>query len=119
MEGHNIGIHSSRVRDTLRWLRNDSTNANLRLTSSVAIPTSPQDIGAISFTEHGIDVVDASGTPFLPRYTSGKVADVTIPRSGIAAVENGQVLIQLWEEVLTHLGKGLPSDSADFPVTRD
>ncbi|KAN0106163.1 hypothetical protein V8E51_009039 [Hyaloscypha variabilis] len=116
MEGHVIGIHADKGRFTLRWKRQDSTTCNLRLTSKIAIPTQPHDIRAISFTSHGIDIVDACGTPFRPANRSGSLLDATIPRNSFPGIENGHLVIELWMAVLRHLGISIPKTENVSPI---
>lgn len=91
MQGHNIGIRVDRGRFTVRWKCNDGTNVNLRLTCALAVPRSPYDIRAISFTEHGIDIVDASGTPFRRTFKSGRVDNASIPCATFESIEQGEI----------------------------
>jgi hypothetical protein len=95
----------------IKWLT--STGAKRTLTIEIprcALPKNGFESSAVSFTEHGIDVLDASGRalrPYEPWENEPPLA--TIPRWTFKS-KNGQLLQELWEVVRSELGHGIPAN---------
>lgn len=65
---------------------------------------------ALDFTEHGIDIVDASGVPLRPYELWEEISSpATVARWAFKS-KNGQLLQELWEAVRSELGYELPED---------
>lgn len=111
MQGHPIGVKDDgELR--LRWRHPSGINKTLILSARFATSRMSRDLRALSFTEHGLDIVDATGNPLRPRQTwSGSVPQASIPRSTFAATPSGQALKELWLAVLQVNGCGITSTS--------
>ena len=75
-----------------------------------ATPQTGQQSRAISFNEHGVDIVDASGTPMRPYEPWEREPSLaTLPRWAFKS-KDGQELQELWEAVRSKLGYERPAD---------
>ncbi|KAK5018907.1 hypothetical protein BJ546DRAFT_1099832 [Cryomyces antarcticus] len=103
IQGHNIGIHEGTGKCQLRWHRTDGSRVTLGLFVGPARAKNPTDVRALSFTEHGIDVVDANGKALRTQRKGGS-EEATIPRKRFLATESGALVLDLWKAVREHLG---------------
>lgn len=99
LQGAIVGIGSG-GRFLIRWKRSDGMQHALRLNSLIAVPSFGYESRALSFTQHGIDIVDAHGSPIR---MSQKLA--TIPKAHFHGSQNGPLVTEMWKEVLVSLGK--------------
>ena len=83
----------------------------------MTVPKAGDEIRTISFTIHGLDIVGADGTAFRPK-RGGAAAAASITRDHFLSTEAGQILVDLWQAVLT--GKGIDwCTSSINPAAKD
>lgn len=99
MQGHPVGIKDDGVFQ-IRWKCPKGVDNCLLLSARFAVPRSSRESRALSFTEHGLDVVDASGNPLRPSSTwNGEAPRASISKISFLATSPGQLLIDLWRAV--------------------
>lgn len=104
MQGHPIGVKDDGT-FVLRWKHPGGSNKSLTLTARFAAPQSSRDSRALSFTEQGFDIVDASGSPLrsLSVWDRG-ASKASIPRTSFLSRPPGQLLVDLWVAVRQECG---------------
>ncbi|BCS24477.1 uncharacterized protein APUU_40921A [Aspergillus puulaauensis] len=95
----------------IKWLTSGGQEQTLTVESPrCAMPQNGTQTRALSFTEHGIDIVDASGFALRPCEPWEKEpSKATLPRWGFKS-KNGQLLQELWGAVRSELGLSIPPD---------
>lgn len=95
----------------IKWLTSGGRERTLTVESPrCAVPQNGRQTRAISFTEHGIDIVDANGVALRPCEPWEKEPPkATLPRWAFKS-KNGQLLQELWESVRSELRLSIPSD---------
>ena len=110
MQGFPVEIKPNGV-IKIKWL----TQAGIQKTVTIdgleyAIPQNGFECCSLSFTEHGIDIVDANGGPIRPYEPWEKSPpSATLPRWKFKSKE-GQLVQELWEAVRSVLGDNAPAD---------
>lgn len=100
LEGTRIGIHPTTRRFIIRWKRSDGTQHSLRLSApKAAVLMDPSEFRAISFTRDGLDIVDQAGIAFRTM-PNGITAPASIRKEHFLSTEPGQILVDLWKEVM-------------------
>jgi hypothetical protein len=99
---------------SIRWLKDDGSAITFRFKLSTQfIPERRQEVRALSFTEFGIDVVDAGGNAirgFDPKW----IPDATIPCSRFDRHSQAQDLWALWTAV--RKAHGHPTSRSNAPA---
>lgn len=112
MQGHPIGVKDDGV-FVLRWKHPSGSDKSLTLTARFAAPQSSRDSRALSFTEHGIDIVDASGNPLRSLSVwDGGASKASIPKTSFLSRPPGQLLVDLWMAVRQECGHILDEKEA-------
>lgn len=98
MQGHPIEVKPGGY-SSIKWTPTAGTPITVRFNGlTCALPENQLQSRAVSFTEYGIDILDASGNP-LRRYNT----EATIPRSSLRPKSDKRIQ-QLWEAVRSELG---------------
>lgn len=99
MQGFPIGIKDN-GEFVIRWKHPDGSDKNINLSAQFAAPQSSRDSRALSFTEHGVDIVDASGEPLRSTIAwNGGNSKATFPKNEFVSRRSGQLLLDLWKTV--------------------
>ncbi|KAL2839964.1 hypothetical protein BJY01DRAFT_250231 [Aspergillus pseudoustus] len=105
----------------IKWLTASDAKRTLAIEiPRCAVPETGFDSRALSFTEHRIDIVDASGGA-LRAYVpwEKEPSSATLPRWTFKT-KNGQLLQELWEAVRSELGHVIPTNRITaIPPRRD
>lgn len=104
IQGFPVEIKSNGV-IKIKWLTQNRLKKTVTIDGlEYAIPQNGLECRSLSFTEHGIDIVDASGRPIRPCEPWEKSPpSATVPRWKFKSKE-GQLLQELWEAVRSELG---------------
>jgi hypothetical protein len=93
---------------SIRWLKDDNTAITFRFKLNTQfIPERRQDVRALSFTEFGIDVVDAGGTA-IRAFDANSMPDATITCSRFGRHAQAQDLWDMWTSVRKAYGHSAP-----------
>jgi hypothetical protein len=80
MQGYPIGIKDDGDL-RINWKHPSGTNMCLLLSARFAVPKSSRESRALSFTEYGLDIVDASGDPLRSLHTwRGEASEPSISK---------------------------------------
>ncbi|OKO94545.1 hypothetical protein PENSUB_11812 [Penicillium subrubescens] len=113
MQGYPIAIKEDGA-FLLRWKHPDGSNKTLSLCARFAIPKGNRDSRALSFTEHGIDIVDASGRSLRSsNLWSEGISKASIPRSELHSRPSGRLLVDLWTTARQDCGHSVAKEEID------
>lgn len=103
MQGRSVGVNEGSGDIKLRWKKDDGSKAIVCLKVKPAIPGAGANTQSrsVSFTEHGIDIVDAQGNPFRFQVRQDLVAPASVPRNALAGIDlrSGPLALELWKAV--------------------
>ncbi|KAL5359277.1 hypothetical protein BJX96DRAFT_183640 [Aspergillus floccosus] len=122
MQGFPVEIKSNGV-IKVKWLTQEGLKKTVTIDGlEYAIPQNGLECRSLSFTEHSIDIVDASGRPIRPYEPWEKSPpSATVPRWKFKSKE-GQLLQELWEAVRRFQkkknGVGLVSSSSRTEIPK-
>lgn len=63
-----------------------------------------------SFTEDGIEIVDAKGTPLRAQMRKTTQASASVPKAALAGTEGGKTALQMWKAFCRARGHEVPDD---------
>lgn len=101
MQGRAVGVAESCGSMVLRWLRDDGSKVDVRLNVKPAKPGAKINDQSrfVSFTEEGIDIVDAQGNPLRFQVRTDMLAPASVTRAALAGTEGGLMTLELWKAV--------------------
>ncbi|OOQ83172.1 hypothetical protein PEBR_36491 [Penicillium brasilianum] len=104
MQGYPIAIKDDGA-FMLRWRHPDGTQKTISLCARFAAPNGNRESRALSFTEHGVDIVDASGKRLhSSNLWRDGTSQASIPKSEFFSRPSGQLLLDLWKTVRQDCG---------------